>query len=117
MINKFGGIRNFLLSLLLIVLLIDCTSADKKRQPEVHTIVIRQMKFQPDEMTVQRGDTVVWVNEDLVVHDVTEEANKSWSSSPLPVGLSWRMEVTESVNYFCSIHLVMKGKLIVKQSQ
>ena len=71
------------------------------------------MKFKPDVLQDNKGDTVVFVNNDIVVHDITEEPNKAWTSSALPVGESWSMVATESVNYFCSIHVVMKGKIIV----
>ena len=72
------------------------------------------MKFQPAELKVKRGDTVVWVNNDLVTHDVTEETNKLWSSGPLPAGKSWKIAVRQNAEYFCSIHVMMKGILIAR---
>ena len=90
---------------------ISCT---EKKAPKVYTVDITQMKFQPATLTVQRGDTVVWINHDLVPHDVTEEKSKAWSSGPLPPGKSWRMPVTKSTDYYCSIHVVMKGKIEVQ---
>ena len=72
------------------------------------------MKFQPAELEVQKGDTVVWVNRDIVAHDVTEQPDKAWTSSPLTTGQSWSMVAEQSADYYCSIHVVMKGKLVVK---
>jgi plastocyanin len=72
------------------------------------------MKFQPAELTVNKGDTVIWTNHDIVTHDVTEEKDKLWTSGPLASGQSWSMVVNNSADYYCSIHVVMKGKLIVK---
>ncbi|HEX5169634.1 MAG TPA: plastocyanin/azurin family copper-binding protein [Cyclobacteriaceae bacterium] len=80
-----------------------------------HTIEIKQMKFQPDELRLHKGDTVLWINRDITDHDVTEETNKTWTSSRLSAGKSWSKVVTESADYFCSLHLVMKGKLIVTE--
>jgi len=57
------------------------------------------------------GDTVTWVNNDFVDHDITEEKNKLWSSSALKPGNKWSRIITENTDYFCSIHVVMKGKL------
>lgn len=74
------------------------------------------MKFQPAEMIVEKGDTVVWINKDIVTHDVTEETGKRWTSGPLVPGESWSLIVKESADYYCSIHVVMKGRLVV-QSQ
>ena len=79
-----------------------------------HTVLIRQMKFEPEELKLHKGDTVEWINKDITDHDVTEEKDKKWSSSKLTNGQSWSMVVKESANYFCSIHVVMKGKLLVE---
>ena len=91
-----------------------CTSEPEKRIPEVHTIVISGMQFKPAELTLQKGDTVIFVNNDLVVHDITEEPDKTWTSSNLSPGQSYRIAVRGSSNYYCSIHPTMKGKLIVQ---
>lgn len=82
--------------------------------PRTYTVEIKQMKFQPAELVVQKGDTVVWINNDIVAHDVTEESIKAWTSSLMPVGQSWSLVVTQSADYYCSIHVVMKGKLVVQ---
>lgn len=81
---------------------------------KVYYVEIKQMQFQPPELTVQKGDTVVWKNNDIVAHDVTEEKGKLWTSGPLTPGQSWSLAVTESADYYCSIHVVMKGKLVVQ---
>src|SRR5690606_29549721 len=60
-----------------------------------------------------KGDTIVWINKDMVEHDVTEEATNAWTSSRIPAGGSWEMVATQSDAYFCSLHVVMKGKVIV----
>lgn len=31
------------------------------------------MKFVPDDITVKKDDTIVWINRDMTAHDVTEE--------------------------------------------
>lgn len=85
-----------------------------KNTAHFHTVEIKRMKFVPAELTIQKGDTVMWINKDFVLHDVTEENNKSWTSSSIAIGRSWSKVVTESTDYFCSLHLIMKGKLLVK---
>ena len=87
---------------------------EEKAAPSLYTVEIKQMKFFPEVLNVHPGDTVVWINNDIVVHDVTEEKNKAWSSSPLAPGKSWRMVVTADADYYCSIHQVMKGKLLLE---
>ena len=71
------------------------------------------MKFVPSELTVHKGDTVVWINRDIFPHDVTELKNKAWSSSTLQQGRSWFKIITKSEDYYCSLHIVMTGKIIV----
>lgn len=77
------------------------------------TIVINGMQFHPAELHIKKGDTVVWINRDIVVHDATEFPDKEWTSGPLATGSSWKMKVDKSYDYFCSIHITMKGNLIV----
>jgi plastocyanin len=84
-----------------------------RREPVRHVVEIVQMKFVPDVLNVHQGDTVIWMNKDLVQHDVTELNTKLWSSSRLAAGASWKMVFTKSQVYYCSLHLVMKGKIIV----
>ena len=101
-----------------------CTSPGKNETPpandtpeteaKVHIVEIKQMKFEPAEIRVRKGDKVQWVNKDITNHDVTEESNKEWASSPLTTGQSWTLVVTESANYYCNLHQVMKGKIIVE---
>ena len=112
--NTVAIVKTVVYSLLSVFLLNSCATETEKTIPKVHTVEIKQMKFQPAELIVQKGDTVVWVNNDIVAHDVTEESMKTWTSSLLPVGQSWSLVATESANYYCSIHVVMKGKLIVQ---
>jgi plastocyanin len=94
--------------------LFDTSQTGLRNTDNFHSVEIRQMKFFPEVITVHAGDTVAWINNDIVVHDITEEKNKAWSSSPLPVGSTWQMVANNSVDYFCSIHVMMKGKIVVE---
>ncbi|MEO7264410.1 MAG: plastocyanin/azurin family copper-binding protein [Ferruginibacter sp.] len=112
--------KNSIYLLCFMFLLNSCTTPEdkgQKVQEAVHKIFkveIKQMQFQPAELALQKGDTVIWTNHDIVTHDVTEEKGKLWTSGPLAPGQSWSLVVTENADYFCSIHVVMKGKLIVE---
>ena len=114
MANAFSMLKNSTLLSGFIFLLNSCTSAPEKGVHKVYNVEIKQMQFQPAELTLQKGDTVVWINHDIVAHDVTEEPGKLWTSGSLAPGKSWSLEVTQSADYYCSIHVVMKGKLIVQ---
>lgn len=105
--SKFGIFFAFIA-----FLLASCSSTPE--QPKVYTVEIKDMKFVPDDITVKQGDTIIWINHDMMAHDVTEEGEKLWTSSVIPPGNSWKREITSSVNYYCSIHVVMKGKIKVQ---
>jgi len=94
--------------------LFDTTPAPLRNTGHFHSVEIRQMKFVPEEVKVHKGDTISWINNDIVVHDITEEKNKEWSSSPVAIGATWIKVADKSADYFCSIHVVMKGKIIVE---
>lgn len=98
----------------LIVCVTGCSSEPEKRVPSVDTIMISGMKFMPEELTVQKGDTVVFLNNDMVVHDITQQPDKAWNSSKLNPGQSYKMVVRAGADYNCSIHPTMKGRLIVQ---
>jgi plastocyanin len=95
-------------------LMISCSDTPEKTDPQKYTVEIRAMQFQPAELSVKKGDTVIFINNDIVIHDVTEEENKKWASLPLSTGQSFNLVVNESSHYYCSIHPVMKGKLVVE---
>src|SRR5688572_21135362 len=114
MTNRIIAEINISLQLLLGVFLYSCSTDEENPTPKTYTVEINAMQFQPSELSVQKGDTVVFLNKDMVVHDVTEEKSKAWASSPLSTAQSFSLVVTESANYYCSIHPVMRGKILIK---
>ena len=104
---------------------IGCSTGSEKNKPfvdttartapyNVYTVEIKDMKFVPDVVRVNKGDEIVFVNRDMVVHCVTEEKGKAWTSGPLAAGASYLLVVKDSADYYCAIHQVMKGKIIIK---
>jgi plastocyanin len=113
--NPIRICRICLIASLILAMLGSCSTAPEKRTPpKTDTVRIAGMKFQPAQLTVHKGDTVVWINQDIVAHDVTQVPLGSWTSSLMPPGKSWKMVVQQSDDYYCSIHIVMVGKLLVE---
>ena len=85
-------------------------------EPEHQTIIveIKDMKFVPEDLTINRGDTIIWVNKDMMAHDVTEENSKTWTSGPIAPSATWKTVPDTDAAYYCSIHTVMKGKIRVE---
>jgi len=81
--------------------------------PAVVHVVIKNMKFDPPIMEVERGDMVEWKNEDITPHTATSTAFDSASIAP---DKSWRHTFTEagSFPYTCTFHPDMKAVVTVK---
>ncbi|MCS0611324.1 plastocyanin/azurin family copper-binding protein [Massilia kyonggiensis] len=78
-----------------------------------HHVIIDGMKFTPQVVQVRKGDTIVWENRDMFVHNVTAAGIRSGDLQP---GKTWRWVVpaTMSFDYLCTLHPVMKGRVEVK---
>ena len=101
-----------------VVGLIVCTlglAAAERPESRTHTVTIEGMRFQPERLTVARGDTVVWVNKDLVPHTATSDA-ADFDSKIIQAEKSWALTATTKGEfaYICTFHPTMKGMLYVK---
>lgn len=96
------------------VMLAVFSTSSEARHPQVYTVLIKEMKFVPAQIQLKKGDVVVWINQDLVVHDVTEAKARAWRSPEIAPGKSWRLVAHQSVTYFCSFHPLMKGSIQIQ---
>lgn len=101
-------------SLLLISLLFYSYFPPGPSAGSTHSVEIRNMKFVPAELRVHKGDSVIFLNCDLVVHNVTEK-NKTWASPTLAPKSSWTYVVKQDLSYYCSFHPMMKGRIELKE--
>ena len=83
--------------------------------PAVYTVTIDGFEFHPAELTVSKGDFVVWVNNDPVPHTATA-APTTLDSGTIAAGGSFRFKATNAgrFDYVCTLHPTMKGALIVR---
>ncbi len=83
--------------------------------PEGSTITIQNFAFSPASVTIPKGTTVTWINEDSVNHQIVDDAGTVFSSESLPKGAvySFKFDNSGSYPYHCSIHPSMKGVVIV----
>ncbi|MEP6594187.1 MAG: cupredoxin family copper-binding protein [Acidobacteriota bacterium] len=91
-------------------------AAGDRPTPKTHTVTIEGMTFQPDVLTVASGDTVVWVNKDLVAHTATASTAGGFDSKLIAPDTSWKLTVRKKGEfaYTCTYHPTMKGTLRVK---
>ncbi len=80
-------------------------------------IGIRDFKFVPSQVTVKRGTTVTWTQEDSVPHTVTADRKAGLDSPLLKKGetYSYKFEKTGTFSYHCTPHPNMKGKVVVEE--
>jgi plastocyanin len=90
-------------------------TAEQRRKPKTHTVTMENMRFQPRDLTVTRGDTIVWVNKDLVPHTATSKAG-GFDSQLIAAGKSWRFTVQKKGDfaYVCTFHPTMTAMLRVQ---
>jgi plastocyanin len=76
-------------------------------------IAIKGFAFSPKELSINKGDTVTWTNEDSAVHNVVGGILKS---KDLAKGESFSYTFADvgTYDYICTYHPSMKGKIIVK---
>ena len=76
------------------------------------TVRMAGLAFAPGTLTVARGTTVVFDNDDTAPHTVTARSG-GVDSGVLDPGKQFSLAVTDGFDYFCSIHPSMTGKLAV----
>jgi plastocyanin len=78
-------------------------------------IGIDNFKFGPATLTVARGTKVTWINNDDVPHLIVNVENKFRQSPVLDSDQKFSVTLTKpgTYNYFCSLHPMMVGKIIV----
>lgn len=98
------------------LLVASCRPAPLPRRYEVG---IRDMAFTPARLTVAVGDTVVWVDHDIVPHTATRDGAGGWEVGPIMGGTSGVLVVREvgTFGYHCRFHPVMQGTLQVERQR
>lgn len=103
------GIATIALSLLFLI------NGAVEAKTSTHTVAMQGNQFVPAALTVKPGDTVIWVNKDLVAHTATSAA-AGFDSKLINVGKSWKHTVRKrgDFQYGCTYHPFMKGVLRVQ---
>lgn len=76
------------------------------------TVKMAGLAFAPGTLTVARGSTVVFDNDDTAPHTVTARSG-GVDSGVLDPGRQFSTTVTDGFDYFCSIHPSMTAKIAV----
>jgi plastocyanin len=78
-------------------------------------VEIRGMAFRPAVLEVAPGDTVIWINRDIVPHTATANGSNGWNTGILAPGDSGRYVPSwiGETAYICKLHPTMRGRVTV----
>jgi plastocyanin len=81
------------------------------------SVTIRDFTYFPEDLSVNLGAEVTWLNEDGVIHDATDR-DGAWETELLGEGESGTITLDEpgSFEYYCTVHPYMEGRLIVREA-
>ena len=78
---------------------------------------MESVDYAPKRVIVQVGDTLEWVNKDIVAHTATAK-DRSWDVNVLPGKTGRRVMTTPgTLAYFCRYHPNMTGEIVVEPSR
>jgi plastocyanin len=81
---------------------------------------MKNIQFDPKTVTVKKGTTVEWVNQDSVSHDVVKQSGPGpkFSSGTGNIGSGGTYKQTfnaaGTIKYVCTVHPGMAGTIVVK---
>ena len=87
-----------------------------------HAVKIAGFAFDPKEITIKKGDTITWMNDDAAPHDVASDPHPTHTDLPglrsgtLQSGQSYTFQFVKvgTWGYHCHLHPTMKGTVIVE---
>lgn len=83
--------------------------------PQTYNIDIAGFAFAPSTLNIKVGDVVIWTNSDSVIHKIASDSGTELQSSSLSNGQTYThtFNTAGTYTYHCSIHIAMKGTVIV----
>lgn len=80
-----------------------------------NTIEIKGFSYVPKTITIKVGDSITWINKDLIGHSATADDN-SWDTGILSQGETGTIKFDKAgtYTYHCTPHPIMKGTVIVE---
>lgn len=84
------------------------------KSPVTHQVIIKNFGFSPASLSIRQGDTVEWVNHDIVPHTATQSGRK-WDTDKLNNKQSFQVtfpSLGQEV-YGCLFHTNMQAEIII----
>lgn len=75
-------------------------------------VTIDRLVYSPTSVDAKVGDTIEWVNKDVIAHTATVKGG--WEVMiPPKKSASLNLKAAGTIDYFCRFHPNMKGRLVV----
>ena len=83
--------------------------------PRRHVIEISAFRYHPQTAEVHAGDTIVWINRDVLPHTATDRG-ATWDTKSMAAGAQGSLVVERpgSYAYVCALHPNMQATLVVR---
>ena len=80
-------------------------------------VAMKNIQFDPQAVTAQVGQTIVWTNEEDVPHDADATSGADFETDLIGKGetVEWTAEAPGEVEYVCSVHPNMTGTITVEE--
>jgi len=95
----------------------DSTASSGENPPAIAaTIHIADGKFEPREIDIEVGGSVMWINDDVASHDVKFLEPSMFNSQVIKPAATWIQTFTSAgtYDYYCDFHNSMKGSVVVR---
>ena len=93
------------------------TPSNNQTQTTANQVGISNFAFSPTDITIKKGTTVTWTNNDSVAHTVKFESSDIPESENLGNGQSFSFTFNNqgTFNYICGLHPSMHGTVTVTE--
>lgn len=110
--------RGFAMVLVLASLVLSLSAVGNVRAAQTWTVFMGDNYYQPQTVTINVGDTVVWNNTGASYHTATSLIGQAvtWDTGYLQPGQTYSFTFTKAGNfsYYCSPHPDMTGTVVVQ---
>ena len=82
-----------------------------------YTVEVSSSAYHPADLEVQPGDTITWINRDIIPHTATSDSSeRAIDTGTMAAGDSSSYVATRAgvYRYTCTFHPTMQGRLVVR---
>ena len=83
--------------------------------PRTHRIEMQNMRFGPVPANIKAGDTILWINRDLVPHTATARDHSFDVVIPSRASATTVLRRAGTIPFYCRYHPAMRGGLVVSR--